>query len=227
MSKQIGLLSFAGLLLFGCAAFAQPYQLDLTGVAPDQASADNVYVSPYQGTISLNGSQIFSGYMICDDFTDESNLNDPWYATATNASSLNGTELFTTSYSGHTVAQNYDAVAWLANQLLMPTNLNNATNQTNISFAIWDIMDGQTTDPDNGAASLISQAFTEVVTDHYVGSNVTVYTPQPHGSSQEFLVVNGPAVPTPEASTPVLLAADLFGFMALVVFLRKRALRSI
>src|ERR1700722_1530420 len=80
MSKQIGLLSFAGLLLFGCAAFAQPYQLDLTGVAPDQASADNVYVSPYQGTISLNGSQIFSGYMICDDFTDESNLNDPWYA---------------------------------------------------------------------------------------------------------------------------------------------------
>jgi hypothetical protein len=30
----------------------------------------------------------------------------------------------------------------------------------------------------------------------------------------------------PEASTPVLMAVDLFGFMALVGFLRKRVSRS-
>jgi hypothetical protein len=39
---------------------------------------------------------------------------------------------------------------------------------------------------------------------------------------QEFI-----SVTTPEATTPVLLAVDLFGFMALVVFLRKRMPRSI
>jgi hypothetical protein len=226
--KQICRLSFVGLLALSSVGFAQ-YTLELTGVAPDSASADGVYVSPYQGTISQGSTQIYSGYMICDDFTDESFLGQPWSATETNAGALNGTELFSTSLSGYSVANNYNAVAWLANQLLLPANLNNSTNQTNISFAIWDIMDGasalpltSSTDPDGGAGSWITQAFTEAVTDHYVGSNVSVYTPTPHGVSQEFLVVT-----TPEASAPVLLAVDLLGFMALVGFLRKRISQKI
>ena len=219
MIKQT-VLSIAGLLLFASIGLAQ-YTLELTGVG-DGAVADGVYVSPYQGTISQNGSQIYSGYMICDDFTDEAYLDSPWQASASNAGSLNGTQLFGEGYNPfssttYTAQQAYDAVAWLANQLVSPSNVTNSTAQTNISFAIWDIMDDKTTDPDNGAASLITQAFTEVVTDGYVGSNVTVYTPQPHGVSQEFLVVT-----TPEASTPVLLAADILGFIALVGFLRKR-----
>ena len=49
-------------------------------------------------------------------------------------------------------------------------------------------------------------------------SSLTAYTPTPNaGVAQEFLRVT-----TPEASTAVLLAVDLLGFMALVVFLRKR-----
>ncbi len=54
-------------------------------------------------------------------------------------------------------------------------------------------------------------------------SGLTVYTPTPDASvSQEFLHVT-----TPEASTPVLLAVDLFGFVAIAAFLRKRIWRSI
>jgi hypothetical protein len=49
-------------------------------------------------------------------------------------------------------------------------------------------------------------------------SSLTAYTPTPNaGVAQEFLQVT-----TPEASTPVVLAADLLGFFALVGFLRRR-----
>jgi|ERR1700733_542705 len=63
------------------------------------------------------------------------------------------------------------------------------------------------------------------------GVNVAIYTYDSgavcpgttcSGPPQEFI-----SVTTPEASTPLLLAVDLLGFMALVGFLRKRALRSI
>lgn len=224
MTKHIILLTLAGLLTFACAGRAQ-YTLELTGVG-DGAVSDGVYISPYQGVINQGGKQIFSGYMICDDFADESYLKDPWTATATNAGALNGTEMFTTSNTSYTVQQNYDAVAWLANQLLLPGNVTNPTTQTDISFAIWDIMDGQTTNPDGGTPTWIANAFNEVVSDNYVGTNVTVYTPNPNGGpghspSQEFLVVT-----TPEASTPILFAIDLLGFVALVGFLRKRQARA-
>jgi len=219
----------AGLLTLASVGYAQQYTMDLTGIG-DGVVADGVYVSPYQGTVSLNGQQIYSGYLICDDFLDDAALYSPWTATSTNAGSLNGTQLFTASKTSYTVQQDYDAVAYLANMLVMPGNVTNATAQTNISFAIWDIMDGASTDPDGGAAALIAQAFAAVKAG-YVGSNVIVFTPTPNGGpghapSQEFLEVDPPSVTAPEASTPVLLAADMFGFLLLVGILRKRARAS-
>lgn len=186
-------------------AHADTFTMELSGVG-DGANAAGVYVSPYQGTITDNvtHTQIFSGFVICDDFNTESYLNVPWTAVATNAGTLNGNEKFQTSLSGYTVQQNYNAVAWLANMLLLPGNVTDWTAQTNYSFAIWDIMDGQTTDPDGGAQNLIADAYS-AVTDGYVGSNVTVYTPSPNlNASQEFLVVNAP-----EPSTLLLLGAGL------------------
>ncbi len=157
--------------------------------------------------------------MICDDFNTESYLNDPWTAVVTNAGALNGNEKFQISLSGYTVQQNYDAVAWLANMLLLPGNVTNSTAQTNYSFAIWDIMDGQTTDPDGGAQGLIANAFYNVVTKGYVGSDVSVYTPSPNlNASQEFLVVNAP-----EPSTLLLLGVGLFCLG--LATLRKQSLR--
>jgi hypothetical protein len=224
MIKQLRRLSIAGLLVFASVGFAQ-YTMDLTGVG-DGAVADGVYVSPYQGTISQGADQLYSGYMICDDFTDESYVGDTWNAAATNAGALTGSELFTTSQTSYSVQQNYDAVAWLANQLLLSSNLNNSTNQTNISFAIWDIMDGATTNPDGGTGTLITQAFNEVINDHYVGSNVTVFTPSPKqgiGSnvSQEFLVVQAPEPPA-----AALLGFDLLSVLAIFFLLRRYRVRA-
>lgn len=211
----LGLVGLLYLMLVAPSARADSFTMELTGVG-DGATADGVYVSPYQGTITDNvtHSQIFNGYVICDDFNTESYLDTPWTAVSTNAGWLNGSEKFTTSPSSYSVQQNYNAVAWLANQLLLPGNVTNGTAQTNYSFAIWDIMDGQTTDPDGGAQGLITQAFI-AVNNGYVGSDVTVYTASPLDASQEFLVVN-----TPEPSTLLLLGAGLL-FLGLAAWRKQ------
>ncbi|MGA2578420.1 MAG: hypothetical protein ABSH24_20600 [Bryobacteraceae bacterium] len=237
MTKRVLFLSIAGLMAFASGGYAQ-YTMDLTGVG-DGANADGVYVSPYAGSIWTGAytggsapttTPVFSGAVICDDFTDESYVGDIWNASATNAGALNGTELFTTSDTTYTVQQNYDAVAWLANQLLLPANVYSGTAQTNISFAIWDIMDGQKTDPDGGATGLITSAFA-AVTSGYVGTNVDVFTPAPKqaaGSnvSQEFLVVNGPTVPAPEPASAAVLGFDLLSALGIVFLVRRYRVRA-
>ena len=175
MIKQIRYLAIGGFLAFAPAGFAQTYNMELTGVGNSNSYGD-VYVSPYWGTVQGNGVN-YTGYMICDDYTDESNLYQNWNATATNAGSLNGSELFT----GPNAQKNYDAVAYLANQLMTSPNYTTYADQVDYSFAIWDIMDSNLdTYPDVYGAptteSLISNAFTAIA-DGYVGTNVTVFTP--------------------------------------------------
>jgi hypothetical protein len=242
MTKHIRYLGIAGFLACASSGFAQ-YTMDLWGVG-NQNNADGVYVSPYQGSIwngaysgggAPGGAPLYSGYVICDDFSDESYVGDIWNASGTNAGNLNGSELFTTSDSGYTVQQNYDAVAWLANQLVQSGNVNNATAQTNISFAIWDIMDGQTTDPDGGAKNEIKNAFSAVL-GGYVGTNVSVFTPAPktgigQNVSQEFLVVgggpgNGPLVQAPEPASAAILGVDLLSALGIVFLIRRYRVRA-
>lgn len=224
MINRLGLFAIAGLLASASTGFAQLYTMELTGVGNGNNNG-SVYYSPYQGTISLGNNLLYSGYMICDDFTTESFLDTPWTATETSAASLNGTEKFagesyTVGGTTYNTTQLYNAISWLANQLLQPSNLSNSTIQGNISFAIWDIMDGTAATGD--VLTDIQNAFAQV-TSGYVGNNVEVFTPSPNANaSQEFLVVNAP-----EASTPVLLAVDLLGFLTLVGFLRKRISRHI
>jgi hypothetical protein len=253
MIKRVCLLSIASLLVFASLGYAQ-YTMELTGVG-DGATSGDVYVSPYNGSIwsgaytggsAPTSSPLYNGYVICDDFTDEASLLSPWNVTATNANDVTptgpnqdvlfaqGYNPFTVTDTSYTAQQAYDAVAWLATQLVEDPNVNNpsSNDQTNYSFAIWDIMDNQKTDPDGGAQALITAAFNAVINQDYVPGmngalNVTVYTPDPIQNpgpqvSQEFLVVS-----TPEASTPLLLAVDLLGFIALVGFLRKRISRAI
>lgn len=249
--QKICLLAVIGFLALASRGDAQN-TMELTGLG-DYAytnSGGGTYLSPYQGSIwsgVYTGSgynnapsgapDVYSGYIICDDLTDTANLDSYWNATATNAASVNASDLFYDSGTGpdtgfamgYTAQNDYNAIAWLANQLLLPLNISNVTEQAEYSFAIWDIMDGAMTDPDptdpeGDVATLVADAYS-AVNGGYQGTNVTVYSPSPNlgvGSnvSQEFLVVS-----TPEASTPVLLAVDLLGFVALFGFLRKRLLQ--
>ena len=230
--RQIGNLCIAGIFAIASAGFAQ-YNMELTGVG-DGVVADGVYVSPYVGTISQAGKTVYTGYMICDDFLTESYLDTPWNATETNAGAVGSSVKFGSSSdplpktgpsAGYTQQQDYDAVAWLANQLVdLPlSNPSPAVKleQTDIAFAIWDIFDGATTNPDGGTLTWINAAFA-AVKGGYVANNVEVFTASPLNASQEFLVVN-PSVKASEASTPVLLGIDLITFFGLfLIFARRR-----
>ncbi|HTB88160.1 MAG TPA: hypothetical protein VK743_09425 [Steroidobacteraceae bacterium] len=209
-------------VLLGCtliavapAAFAQ-YTIDMTGVG-NGTVANGVYVSPYQGTITGNGLT-YTGYMICDDFYTDSYLNAPWSASMTSAGALDGSEKFpgTATFDGSTYSaqQAYNAAGWLANGLL--ANLNDPNSQVNYSFAIWNVFDGQQTDPNGGALALESAAFS-AVSNGYVATNVSVFTPRPINASQEFLVVS-PPVMAPEID-PASIASGLtllFGGLAVL-----------
>ena len=202
------MLVASAMLMLASPVFAAPYTLKLTSVG-DGANNGSVYYSPYVGTVSQGGKQIYSGYLVCDDFNTHTNVGQSWGATETNAGALNGTEKFAgetymVGAQTYTTQQMYDAAGWLVNQLL-PGNATNQPVQANISFAIWDIFDG--TQAGGAVETDIVDAFNEVTTDHYVASNIEVFTPVPSSASQEFLI----PVSVPEPAALVLFAVGLAG----------------
>jgi hypothetical protein len=223
MSVNLKLLAGIGLLAVAPASFAQNYTMDLTS-AGNGTVADGVYVSPYVGTISGPGMS-YAGFVICDDFNSEAYLNTPWIATMSNAGALNGTQKFgaapgsTISFGGssYTIQQAYNAAGWLANGLL--ANLDNSNVQTNYAFAIWDIFDGQSTDPAGGARALETAAFAAASkgANSYVAGNVSVFTPSAANPTQEFLVVHA----APEVD-PTVAASGISLLLGGVLVLRGR-----
>jgi hypothetical protein len=151
-------------------------------------------------------------------------------------------------------AQAYEAAAILSVDILHSTS--GSTQQELYSYALWALFDPSATTAWLGSynsgeyagdVSTVEGYVTTAVGDVNGGSvngqsltsflseyHVTIYSfdsnapaPTCGGGTcppppQEFITVT-----TPEASTPVLLAIDLLGFLALVGFLRKRASRSI
>ena len=128
--------------------------------------------------------------------------------------------------AGYSAQDDYNAVAWLANDLL--ANLSSSTLQIDISYAIWTIFDpglktinGQSANgPDGGVSTLITKAFNQVVNGHFAPTNVTVYTPTPTTASQEYLVVNAP-LQTPEPPGAAVLSFDLMSAIAAIYLVRR------
>ena len=149
-----------------------------------------------------------------------------------------------------TQAQAYDVAAILAIDILQSSG----SSQQDYSFALWGLFDstdafaqlnGFSGDQTN-AENYLNTAITDVENNSinggsissYLGNyHVTIYSydaagnpsgpscgggPCPSSPPQEFITVT-----TPEASTPIQLAVDLLGFVALVGFLRKRVSQSI
>lgn len=105
---------------------------------------DNVFVSPYYGTV--NG--VPNTQLICDDFMDQSQLNTrPWNANVTQLSSLSASTLgntlwgsyFSGSQSTQTIIDWYEEAAWLTLGLLaQPAN---SSERAYYSYAIWAVFD--------------------------------------------------------------------------------------
>ncbi len=219
--------------------------MQLTGVS-DGVTLGDVYVDPYTATVG----GVANTTVICDDWSNNTYLDETWTAYAINATgagnSSNGTPMFGNNQSL------YNELAWLGAQLL--ANSTNATAQTEISFAIWDLTygingnnesptpliylselqgsaaqcEGQTTSCYQGAMNWISEAEGE---GSYNSSGWQILTPdsgwqsQGYGTPQEFMMYTPQAAP--EASQTAILLGDLLLFGVAVLVLRRRGLLAI
>jgi len=146
--KKYWYLTVVAVLFFASASFAQ-VTMDLTSAGDVIVwnGGNGVYVDPYQA--SLNGGTATT--VICDDWANNTYLNEQWNASSTMASSLPSTgsinpPMFSgltnvtfgsTSYT-LTQAQLYDALAFLGYGLLQ-YGQTSATTQVDYSFAMWEL----------------------------------------------------------------------------------------
>jgi len=209
----------------------------LTGVGDGNTFGD-VYVDPYTATVGGTANIA----VICDDWSDDSNLGDSWTATVINAAtvsnSADGTPLFGNNQGL------YNGVAWLSAQLLNPANEKNGTAQTEISFAIWQLTysgpdtcssgtPGAGCDPLAYMGNYISTSSTEylatvnyldqaesstIANNNSLSDGWDILTPDPKGKGedQEFMMF------VPEPSQYGTLGADLALFAVAVLVLRRR-----
>jgi hypothetical protein len=225
MSRTFRHLVALGLLAAAPASFAS-VMMDLTGVG-NGTNYGGVYDSPYD--ISING--LASMLLSCDDFATEINIGSTWTAMTENAASVDGSVKFSTPYSPYTLQQTYSAAAWIATQLVTPAIMGNTNPQIDYSLALWELFDPTLSGPINftgslngpdytgpgtGVPNVLSLAFA-AVSGGYTGSNVTVYTPNPLDSGQEFLQVN----PVPLPGALPLLFSGMAGLGTLIC--RRRA----
>jgi len=237
------LLLGVALVAFAPLSFAQ-VNMTLTAVNPSEYAGTNptVYTDPYFGTVGGVSSTI-----ICDDYADDSYLNETWKANATTVSSVtSSTNTLKWIGKGISTQTLYDEIAYLSTQML---GTSSAEGQEAYSFALWELTctygtpnpaaglglsAGCAKDPfstitsnstlwndaNNDLNAALSQNYTP---GEY--SNVTIYTPI-NGTQneptipQEFIVV-------PESSTIVMVSADLLGLLALAFFFRRRALQPL
>jgi len=199
-------LAVAALFLTICpSARADTAYLDLTGAGNNVA--DGVYVGPYTATI--NG---VTTLVICDDYSHESYLNDPWWADTSTFPTLTDAR-----FTGPNEIQNYDEVAYLAGILF---GLSGDDAQADaVQFAIWYINDPTDVDSTQcfGSADVdcvsywLSQASSQNFTPNEF-TNLMLYTPVGGGNPQEFIVE------TPEPAVILLLA---IGLLAVLVIKRR------
>lgn len=193
-TNRFPIVVVCGLVLATTAAATTPVDLtpgtgqaliDLTGTNNGYNEA-GVYTSPYFGTItSSNGSSI-STAMICDDYYNDSYLNEEWVANVTNLTSLpltgstqtdtsNGpTPLYTgITWNGMTLdqAQEYLVVAVLAEDVMQAYE-SEATAGSNLTyyeqqaadygFAIWDLTNTPSTANNNQGAPSVTCPYSDV-----------------------------------------------------------------
>jgi hypothetical protein len=194
--------------------------------------------------------------VLCDDWTtDVYPSTPPWQATVTDLSQLYGEtapsdvvkfdNADSPTITNATAAQqqnDYTVAGWLAIEVEQAQQANNTTVEGQLSYALWMLFDP--TDPATylnsvGAGGDLSAAETDLANakayvsndglnagnfDALTGYDLTIYTSVPKSYAQEYLSLT--PVAAPEASSVVVLAADLMGVFGLIFLLRRRAARA-
>lgn len=208
------------------------FPMTVTGPA-DGPVLDGVYISPYYATVDGVPETV-----ICDDFSTDIYFGYSWTTSETNLSSISGESTVDATLKFDEAApatpaeqqNDYTVAAYLATEILDAQQADDVTAQGQYSFALWYLFEssavtnwldgaGDTTTL-NAAIADVANAKSAVSTAGLTPasySNVTIYSPTPLGSSQEFI-----SVAMPEPSSPALLGIYLMAVLGLAFVLRKR-----
>jgi hypothetical protein len=176
-----------------------------------------VFVGPYN--LTLNGNPI---QLICDDFSDTPLRGQSWTANVLSLSNLNGADFTTGTDAALTQLQDYQAVAWLGQNMLQALNQNNDEEVADIQFALWAIFSNQANaangfqhDQGGDAQQWYNDATSMAAAGDFNGQfgNFVIYSPvSVNGTqhyTQEFFGF------TPEPTSLVLLGSGLLGLAGL------------
>jgi hypothetical protein len=209
-------------LCFASAALCGPTGSTMTLTSGGNFILGDVYVGPYTATIDGVSTQV-----VCDDYEDNTYLNETWKATTSTLPSPSGTLWDSRGASSN----QYNEVAWLTEQLFAQASKPGATDSSvgDVQYALWAVFDPSALNDLSG--NDLNSANTWLKDAGAYGSTsfsgFTIYTPEagtdtcgngpcPTNPPQEFVVM------TPEPSQAGLLAADLSLFAIAVLALRRR-----
>ena len=190
---------------------------------------NGVYVGAYNATVNGQSSKI-----ICDDFSDDTYLNESWTANVTSFSNLGSskTPMWTSQNNSSTL---YADAAWLATQMLAPANQSNNV-QGYLAYALWSLFNpnalkGLSSTQLGGVNYWLSMIPAGLTPSQY--ANFFIYTPDltksitcgggncPTAPPQEFL--GFVSAPEGGAALLYLLLAAASCFAAIAVRHRRQA----
>ena len=191
--------------------------LTLTGVSGNLYG--DIYTAPYY--ISVNRGPAVP--MMCDDDRTDISIGDSWTADSYALTAANLGDLkFADEGSASTMLNDYEEAAWIESGVMK-----GSINPADGNAAVWSLFDsGFNTSLDHAdVETILANAQTAVNSGKLNFSGITIYTPNPLNSSQEFIygtVCNQPSG-APEPATCAMIGG---GLILLVVIGRRRRSRA-